>query len=87
MRVTTAFNKMLAIEGATVAGHLRTAGNGCRPATPGSLATLSLWVLDQGPVRLLHQTLASPGPGDLQKLFLRAEIRRLSCPRCARVRT
>ncbi|MGH2746688.1 MAG: ISL3 family transposase [Actinomycetota bacterium] len=87
MRATTAFNKMLAIPGAGVAGV---------SFTPEGVVVIlrrrfrqltcpcgfkSRAVYDSSVRRWRHLDLGSC------KLMLQAEIRRLDCPRCARVRT
>lgn len=87
MRVTTAFNKMLSIPGASVAsveftpdglvvGLRRRAG---RPRCP--CGWKGGGVYDSSVRRWRHLDLGS------SKLWLQASIRRLSCRRCGRVRT
>jgi transposase len=87
VRVTTAFNKMLSIPGATVAsvefgpegvvvGLRRRAG---RPVCP--CGWKGRGVYDRSRRRWRHLDLGA------SKLLLEAEIRRLHCQRCQRVRT
>lgn len=87
MRVSTAFNKMLAIPGAGVKAvsfapegivvglHRRTKRLRC----PCGFATTSVY--DRSTRRWRHLDLCA------SKLFLQAEVRRLWCPRCQKVRT
>lgn len=87
MRVTTAFNKMLAVPGAWVASvcfapegvivELRRRRR--RPICPCGWKGRS--VHDRSTRRWRHLDLGAV------KLFLKAEIRRIDCPRCDRVRT
>lgn len=87
MRATTAFNKMLAIPGASVAGVSFTP-EGVVVALRRRFRRLTCpcgfkigAVYDSSVRRWRHLDLGSC------KLLLEAEIRRLDCPRCARVRT
>lgn len=87
MRVTTAFNKMLAVPGATVAGVAFTPEGivvglrrrARRLRCPCGYSTPSTY--DRSVRRWRHLDLGAC------KLHLEAEIRRLRCPRCERVRT
>ena len=87
MRVTTAFNKMLAVPGATVAGVAFTPEGvvvtlrrrSRRLRCPCGTSTGSTY--DRRVRRWRHLDLGAC------KLHLEAEIRRLRCPRCERVRT
>lgn len=87
MRVTTAFNKLLAIEGATVAA-VTFAPEGVvvllrrrrrRPVCPCGWRGRAVY--DRSTRRWRHLDLGAA------KLYLEAEIRRLCCRRCGRVRT
>lgn len=87
MRVTTAFNTILAIPGASVVG-VRFAPEGvvvtlrlrCRRLTCPCGYTASA-AYDRSTRRWRHLDLGGA------RCFLEAEIRRLACPRCRRVRT
>lgn len=87
MRATTAFNKMLAIPGADVSGiEFGPAGivvslrrRAKRLRCPCGWSTTAVY--DRSTRRWRHLDLGSA------QLFLQAEIRRLSCRRCARVLT
>lgn len=87
MRVTTAFNKLLAVPGAgvvsvtfspdgVVVGLRRRRG---RPVCPCGWKGRAIY--DRSTRRWRHLDLAA------SKLFLEAEIRRIHCRRCERVRT
>ena len=87
MRVTTAFNKMLSVPSATVAS-VEFAPEGvvvglrrrrCRPRCP--CGWRASGVYDSSVRRWRHLDLGA------SKLWLQAEIRRLDCRRCGRVRT
>lgn len=87
MRVTTAFNRMLAIPGATVAGVSFTPAGvvvalrrrARRLRCPCGYTTSASY--DCSVRRWRHLDLGAC------RLYLEAEIRRLACPRCERVRT
>lgn len=87
MRVTTAFNRMLAIPGATVAGVAFTPQGivvglrrrAKRLRCPCGATTAATY--DRSVRRWRHLDLGAA------RLLLEAEIRRLYCPRCERVRT
>ena len=87
MRATTAFNKMLAIPGADVAGvQFSPAGivvglrrRARRLRCPCGWSTRAVY--DRSTRRWRHLDLGAA------RLYLEAEIRRLACPACGRVRT
>ena len=87
MRATTAFNKMLAVPGATVASVIFTPAGvvvGLRPrfrrlTCPCGYNTRAVY--DASVRRWRHLDLGA------SRLMLECEIRRLRCPRCKRVRT
>lgn len=87
MRVTTAFNKLLAIPGASVASVIFSPGGVVvgltrrrrRPVCPCGWKGRAVY--DRSTRRWRHLDLAA------SKLFLEAEIRRIHCRRCDRVRT
>jgi transposase len=87
VRVSTAFNTMLAIPGATVAGVaftpqavvVRLRPRRRRLRCPCGFATRSVY--DRRTRRWRHLDLGAC------RLYLEGEVRRLRCPRCARVRT
>ena len=87
MRATTAFNKMLAIEGASVRAvdftcrgvEVTLRRRARRLRCPCGWSTRAVY--DRSMRRWRHLDLAAA------KLFLVAEIRRLHCRRCQRVRT
>ena len=87
MRVSTAFNKMLAIPGATVTTVSFTPGGivvGLRLRRPRLICPCGFTTAatyDRSRRHWRHLDLGA------SKLLLEAEIRRLWCPRCARVRT
>jgi len=87
VRVTTAFNKMLGLTGSTVAAVTFTADGlvvglrrrSGRPVCP--CGRRGSGVYDRSVRRWRHLDLG------VTKLWLEAEIRRLDCRRCGRVRT
>jgi transposase len=87
VRVTTAFNKMLGIVGASVASVTFTPEGivvglrrrECRPVCPCGWKGRGIY--DRSTRRWRHLDLGAA------KLFLEAEIRRIDCRRCGRVRT
>ena len=87
MRVTTAFNKLLAVPGASVASVVFAAEGvvvgirrrGRRPVCPCGWKGRAVY--DRSTRRWRHLDLGAV------KLFLEAEIRRIDCRRCGRVRT
>ncbi len=88
MRATTAFNKMLAVPGADVVGVTFTPAGiivdvrrrARRLTCPCGWSTRAVYDRVGAP-------LARPGPRARARLFLQAEIRRLDCRACGRVRT
>ena len=88
MRVTTAFNKMLGLVGASVASvDLHTRGSRGRAASAAGQAPLPVRVEDLGRSTTARCAAGGTWTWARRRCVLEAEIVRIDCRRCGRVRT